>query len=282
MLKIALPNKGSLSEDSLKLLREAGYKLRRDNRELSVIDADNHIDFLFLRPRDIAVYVADGVLDLGITGRDLLLDSTAPAQELMALGFGGSRFCYAAPAASQLSSQEFAGLRIATSYPNIVIADQLQRNCQAEIIKLDGAVEISIELGVADLIADVVDSGATLKQMGLKIIGEPILFSEAILIGNHRTDPESPAIHRFMRRIEGIIVARSYVIVEYDVKDQLLAHCCQITPGIEAPTVSPLNKAGWCAVKAMVRRSELNTVIDQLEEAGANGIIVSDIRTCRI
>lgn len=282
MLKIALPNKGSLSEESLTLVREAGYRLRRDNNELSIIDAENNIDFLFLRPRDIAVYVADGVVDLGVTGRDLLLDSTASARELMALGFGRSHFCYAAPVASKLSDHKFAGLRIATSYPNIVVADQHQRNCQAEIVKLDGAVEIAVELGVADLIADVVDSGATLRQMGLKIIGEPILYSEAILIGNAGIDLEDPAIHRFMRRVEGIIVARTYVIVEYDVQDELLATCCEITPGIEAPTVSPLSKAGWCAVKAMVKRAELNTIIDKLEAAGANGIIVSDIRTCRI
>ena len=282
MLKIAIPNKGSLSEDALALIKEAGYKARRENRELSVIDSLNEVEFLFLRPRDIAVYVGGGIVDLGITGRDLLLDSCATASELMPLGFGASKFCYAVPAESTLLPANFNHLRIATSYPNIVLADMKKRGFDVEIVKLDGAVEISIQLGVADVIADVVDSGATLKQAGLKIVGEPLMKSEAVVIASTPDSAQKPAVHTFLRRLEGIIVARSYVVVEYDIKEELLAKACAITPGIEAPTVSPLNKKGWFAVKSMVKRAELNQIIDRLEDTGANGIIVTDIRTCRI
>jgi len=240
------------------------------------------VDFLFLRPRDIAVYVGGGIVDLGITGRDLLLDSCATASELMPLGFGSSRFCYAVPAESTLLPEHFNHLRIATSYPNIVLADMKKRGFDVEIVKLDGAVEISIQLGVADVIADVVESGATIKQAGLKIVGEPLLKSEAIVIADTPESARKPAIHTFLRRLEGIIVARSYVLVEYDIKEELLDKACAITPGIEAPTVSPLSKEGWFAVKAMAKRAEVNQIIDTLDEIGANGIIVTDIRTCRL
>ncbi|MFA6931729.1 MAG: ATP phosphoribosyltransferase [Lentisphaeria bacterium] len=282
MLKIAIPNKGSLSEDSLALIREAGYKVRPEYRELSVIDSSNNLEFLFLRPRDIAVYVGSGIVDLGITGRDLLLDSCASAIELLSLGFGASRFCYAVPAASSLEPSLFNHLRIATSYPNIVLADMKKRGFEVKVVKLDGAVEISIQLGVADVIADVVDSGATLKQAGLKIVGDPVLKSEAVVIARTPDSANVPAIHTFLRRMEGIIVARSYVVIEYDIREELLEAACAITPGIEAPTVSPLNKQDWFAVKAMVKRKELNQIVDRLEDTGANGIIVTDIRTCRI
>ncbi len=282
MLKIAIPNKGSLSEDALILLREAGYKARRENRELSVIDNGNEVEFLFLRPRDIAVYVGGGIVDLGITGRDLLLDSAASACELMQLGFGSSRFCYAVPKDSNLLPENFNHLRIATSYPNIVLADMKKRGFEVEIIRLDGAVEISIQLGVADVIADVVDSGATLKQAGLKIVGDPLLHSEAVVLAREPEAARKHDIRIFLRHLEGIIVARSYVVVEYDIKEELLDAACAITPGIEAPTVSPLSKEGWFAVKAMAKRAEVNKIIDQLEDTGANGIMVTDIRTCRI
>lgn len=282
MLKIAIPNKGSLSEDSLTLLREAGYKARREDRELSVIDNSNDVEFLFLRPRDIAVYVGGGIVDLGITGRDLLLDSGASACELMALGFGSSRFCYAVPNDSKLLPENFQHLRIATSYPNIVLSDMRKRGLEVEIVRLDGAVEISIQLGVADVIADVVDSGATLKQAGLRIVGEPLLRSEAVLVAREPEAAREHDIRIFLRHLEGIIVARSYVVVEYDIKEELLDAACAITPGIEAPTVSPLSKEGWFAVKAMAKRAEVNKIIDQLEDTGANGIMVTDIRTCRI
>ncbi len=283
MIRIALPNKGTLSEEALRLVHEAGYKARRAAKELSVIDAENDVDFLFLRPRDIAVYVGEGIVDLGITGRDLLADSQAKAQELLALGFGKSRFCYATPKEGPLKTiEQLDGKRIASSYPNIVKADFAARGRACTVVKLDGAVEISVALGVADAIADVVESGSTMAQAGLAPIGAPVMQSEAIVIGAADETAPRPQARTFLRRLQGILTAQAYVLIEYDVDQAHLLDASKLTPGIEAPTVSRLSKAGWYAVKAMIPRKQCNAIIDNLEDAGAKGIIVSDLRTCRL
>jgi len=282
MLKIAIPNKGSLSEDAVQLIREAGYNCRRYSRELIVMDSLNQVEFVFLRPRDIAVYVSKGILDMGVTGRDLALDSQSDVVELLPLGFGRSSFAYAVPAESDLTPDGFGGLRIATSYPQLVIEDLKQRGMDAEIIRLDGAVEISIRLGVADAIADVVQTGRTLVAAGLKVVGEPMLHSEAVLVARTRDIERQEAVNTFLERIRGIVVAREYVMVEYDIPKSMLEMACVITPGIESPTVSPLSKKDWVAVKSMSRQRDVNQIMDSLSKIGAKGIIVTDIRTCRI
>lgn len=282
MLRIAIPNKGALSERAMSLLQEAGYSCRRNDSALQIRDSEHAVDFFFLRPRDIAVYVGGGVLDLGITGRDLALDSQAQVEELMPLGFGASSFYYAARNDSALTPDTLGGVRIATSYPNIVLADLARRGLQAQVIRLDGAVEISVQLGVADVIADVVQTGRTLVQQGLQTIGDPIMRSEAVLIGRGADMTERREVQVLMDRIQGILVAGRYVVVEYDVPRDLLEQACAITPGFESPTIAPLNKEGWVAVKAMVVRKEMNRVIDGLKSVGAKGIIVTDIRTCRL
>ena len=282
MLKIAIPNKGALSEDAVRLLKEAGYRCIRYGRELTVYDHENEIDFIFLRPRDIALYVGNGILDLGITGRDLEMDSGAEVEELMPLEFGRSRFCFAVPKGSGLTVEKLGGLRIATSYPELLRQNLVQRNLDCRIIRLDGAVEISIRLGVADAIADVVESGATMREAGLEIIGEPMLHSEAVLIGRTREIAARPEVRRLIARLRGIIVAGSYAMIEYDIPRTALEQACRITPGIESPTVSPLSNSDWVAVKAMVSRRECNRIMDELYEIGARGIIVADIRSCRL
>lgn len=282
MLKIALPNKGSLSEDAVKLLREAGYNCRRYDRELIVFDKANQVEFVFLRPRDIAIYVSNGILDMGVTGRDLSMDSGAAVTELLSLGFGRSDFCYATPADADLEPGQFGGKRIATSYPRLVIEDLKRRGLDAEIIRLDGAVEISIRLGVADAIADVVQTGRTLQAAGLKVVGLPLLHSEAILVARNQRIERQAAVSTFLDRIRGIVVAREYVMVEYDIPESMLEMACVITPGIESPTVSPLSKDGWVAVKSMSKQRDVNQIMDSLTKIGAKGIIVTDIRTCRI
>lgn len=282
MLKIALPNKGSLSEDAVQLIREAGYNCRRYSRELIVFDNTNQVEFVFLRPRDIAIYVSEGILDLGVTGRDLALDSGAEVVELMSLGFGRSDFHYAVPADTDLAPDQFAGKRIATSYPRLVAEDLTRRGMEAEVVRLDGAVEISIRLGVADAIADVVQTGRTLKAAGLKVVGLPLLRSEAILAARTRDIEKQARVHTFLDRIRGIVVAREYVMVEYDIPETMLEVGCVITPGIESPTVSPLSKKGWVAVKSMSKKQDVNQIMDSLTKIGAKGIIVTDIRTCRI
>ncbi|MBN2640575.1 MAG: ATP phosphoribosyltransferase [Victivallales bacterium] len=282
MLKIAIPNKGALSEGAVELLKEAGYKCYRSGRELSITDQKNNVEFIYLRPRDIAIYVGNGILDLGITGRDLAFDSKADVVEMLPLAFGNSRFFYALPAEQDLTPDKFENMRIATSYPNIVESDMKKRGVNAEVIRLDGAVEISIRLGVADAIADVVESGRTLQEAGLKVVGEPIMNSEAVLIGRNKKIVQRDEVRYIIKRLEGILKAKTYAMVEYDIPKTSLEAACGITPGIESPTVAPLTHQDWVAVKSMIRQKEINEVMDKLEELGAKGIIVSDIRTCRI
>ncbi|MEO8329005.1 MAG: ATP phosphoribosyltransferase [Candidatus Nanopelagicales bacterium] len=281
MLRVAVPNKGSLSEPASRMLREAGYRQRSHARELVLQDPENDTEFFFLRPRDIATYVGSGQLDVGITGRDLLLDSGASAEEVMTLGFGGSTFRFAVKAGTAGSEKDFAGLRVATSYPGLVARHLKNLGVEAEVIRLDGAVETSVRLGVADVIADVVETGSTLRQAGLELVGEPILRSEAVLVQQTGAPPSSP-VDQLQRRLNGVIVASAYVIFDYDVRTALLDAACALTPGIESPTVSPLRDTEWVAVRALVPRVDTNLVMDQLYDMGARGILVTDIHACRL
>ncbi len=281
MLRIAVPNKGSLSEPAIRMLSEAGYRQRRSSKELVLVDEDNDAEFFFLRPRDIATYVGAGQLEVGITGRDLLLDGNGGAEEVLALGFGRSTFRYAAVPGTAERPEDFAGKRVATSYTGIVRRDLEQRGVEAEVIHLDGAVETAVRLGVADIIADVVETGATLREAGLEVLGEPIMRSEGVLIRDARIDT-SPRIEQLIRRLHGVIIARQYVMIDYDCRVEVLDEACAITPGIESPTVSPLHDKGWVAVRAMVEQRVTNQVMDELWELGARGILVTDIMACRL
>ena len=282
MLRVAVPNKGSLSEPAVEMLREAGYRQRAARHELVLVDDDNDTEFFFLRPRDIATYVGAGQLDVGITGRDLLLDGDSDAEELLPLGFARSTFRYATVPGSAATIDDFAGKRIATSYPGIVRRDLDQRGIDAQVIRLDGAVETAVRLGVADIVADVVETGATLRQAGLEVLGEPILQSEAVLIRDARNVEPLPQVEQLARRINGVIIARQYVMIDYDVRVETVEAACALTPGIESPTVSPLHDKGWVAVRAMVLRKDTNVVMDALWELGARGILVTDILACRL
>ena len=278
-LKIALPNKGSLSEAATSILKEAGYRQRTDSRDLVFFDPSADVEFYYLRPRDIAVYVGSGELEIGITGRDLLIDSGADAEEILGLDFGRSKFRFAARNALTLS--ELQGKRIATAYPGLVAHYLAENGCNAQVVKLDGAVESSIHLGVADVIADVVSTGGTLKQAGLVVFGEPLLESEAIVIKRKGVDVRTE-VSTLIRRLQGVVIARQYVLVDYDVEAKNLEAACAITPGLESPTISPLQKEGWVAVRAMVERKTIHDVMDQLYEVGARGILVTDIHASRL
>lgn len=281
MFKVAIPNKGALSEGAVNILSDAGYRCRRHSRELVVRDAEHEVEFIFLRPRDIAVYVGSGLIHAGVTGRDLAQDSMAPVSECLPLQFGRSRFCYAGPKEDGLTVDQLAGKRIATSYPDIVRKDLKARGIDAKVVRLDGAVEISIQLGVADVIADVVESGRTLVEAGLEIFGDPIMKSEAVIIEREGASREAP-LDLLLKRVEGILVARKYVLLEYVVSKTNLERACAITPGVKSPTLSPVSENDWTAVAAMVKTSGLNKIIDQLGDLGAKGIIAHDIRTCRL
>ena len=281
MLRIAVPNKGSLAEPAADMLREAGYKVRRDLKELVVSDPDNEVELFYLRPRDIAVYVGSGTVDAGITGRDLLLDSGSDAVEVMGLGFGRSTFRYAARAGSLAALAQIAGKRVATSYPGLVAAHLAGAGVSAQVVRLDGAVETAITLGVADVIADVVETGATLRSQGLAVFGDPILTSEAVLIRRAQV-PDDNGVGVLRRRLLGVVTARDYVLLDYDVPAALVEQACRITPGLESPTVSPLHDPAWVAVRAMVPRKGTNRVMDELYDLGARGILVTHIAACRL
>lgn len=281
MLKLAVPNKGSLSEPAVTLLAEAGYRTRRTGRELVIVDEQNQVELFFLRPRDIAVYVGQGTVHAGITGRDLLLDSRTEAVEHKALGFGRSRFRFAGPIGQFKELSDIAGKRIATSYDVLVDNYLKERGVQAQVVHLDGAVESSVQLGVADLIADVVETGSTLRAARLEVFADPIMDSEAVLITTERHQ-NSPELATLDRRLQGVLVARSYVLVDYNVPVEALDKAIDLTPGIESPTISSLHDTHWMAVRAMVKRQEVNQIMDRLYDLGARGILVSSILACRL
>jgi ATP phosphoribosyltransferase len=286
VLRIAVPNKGVLSEPAAEMLAESGYRQRRSTKDLAVYDPESDTEFFYLRPRDIAVYVASGTLDVGITGRDMLLE-TAPADgpaavEVMPLGFGRSSFRFAAPIESDVTDvDQLSGKRIATAYPVLLQRFLDEQGIKAGVVKLDGAVETACRLGVADAVCDVVETGTTLRAAGLQIIGAPVLTSEAVLVRREGSE-EIPAVAQLRRRLRGVLVARQYVLLDYDCPNELLEKATAITPGLEGPTVSPLQTPGWSAVRAMVAQSDTNRLMDELWELGARAILVTSIHACRI
>ncbi|GAB4004507.1 ATP phosphoribosyltransferase [Nocardioides ultimimeridianus] len=280
MLKVAVPNKGALSEAASTILREAGYAQRSESKQLTKLDPENGVEFFYLRPKDIAVYVGEGTLDVGITGRDLLLDSGAKADEAMQLGFGRSKFRFAAVPGTCSSEADLAGKRIATSYDGMLTRYLAEKGIEATVVRLDGAVESSIKLGVADAIADVVETGTSLRNAGLEIFGDAILESEAVMITRPDAAPEGLEV--FVRRLEGVLVARAYVMMDYDIPAANVEQAVALTPGIESPTVSPLHREGWVAVRSMVERDRAQRVMDDLYTVGARGIITTDLHACRL
>ena len=282
MLRVAVPNKGSLSEAATEILTEAGYKQRRTTKDLALTDSANEVEFYYLRPRDIAVYVGEGTLDVGISGRDLVLDSHAEADVIVELGFGSSTFRFAGPPGVADSVKDLTGKRIATSYAGVLQDHLAENGVEASVVRLDGAVETAVQLGVADVIADVVETGTTLRQAGLEVFGDPILKSEAVLI--KRSGVESPpnGLEQLVRRLQGVLVARNYVMMDYDIRAESVEEANALTPGLESPTVSPLHREGWVAVRAMVPRADAQRIMDQLWEVGARAILTTDIHACRI
>ncbi|MER8103957.1 MULTISPECIES: ATP phosphoribosyltransferase [unclassified Kitasatospora] len=282
MLRIAVPNKGSLSGPAAEMLHEAGYRQRKDPKELVLVDPNNEVEFFFLRPRDIAVYVGSGRLDIGITGRDLLLDSHSNAEEVLALGFAASTFRFARPEGVAVEDVKgLEGLRIATSYTGLVEQHLADHGVKATVTKLDGAVETAVQLGVADVIADVVETGTSLRNAGLEVFGEPILISDAVVI-RPKGAGEDTRVDQFLRRLQGVLVARRYVLMDYDIRAEKVGAAVALTPGLESPTVSPLHTEGWVAVRSMVLRKEAQQIMDDLWGIGARAILVTNIHACRL
>ncbi|MEU9675171.1 MULTISPECIES: ATP phosphoribosyltransferase [Streptomyces] len=282
MLRIAVPNKGAISGPAMAMLHEAGYRQRKESKELVLVDPANEVEFFYLRPRDIAIYVSSGKLDIGITGRDLLLDSGADAEEILQLGFARSTFRYATKPGTATGPGDFAGMTIATSYEGIVAKHLADEGVDASVVHLDGAVETAIELGVAQIIADVVETGTSMRNAGLEIIGEPIMKSEAVVIRRTGAPADDPKVQQFLRRLQGVLVARSYVMMDYDCRVEHLERAVALTPGLESPTISPLHHEGWVAVRSMVAAKEAQRIMDDLYELGARAILTTAIHACRL
>lgn len=288
MLRVAVPNKGALSEAAMEMLKEAGYLQRRDRKELVLVDEENGVEFFYLRPKDVAIYVGQGIIDLGITGRDLFSDAQVEtgAEEVVGLGFGRATFRLAAPQGRFSSEKELAGKRVATTYDGLLAGWFAQQGiADVEVVHLDGAVESAVRLGVADAIADVVETGNTLKAAGMETFGQPILDSEAILIsaaGERSSVGDRNGADRLIRRLQGVLTARQYVMMDYDVRRDLLEQASRITPGLESPTISPLADENWVAVRSMVPAKKTNQLMDELYELGARAILVTSIHACRV
>ncbi|BCL32023.1 ATP phosphoribosyltransferase [Streptomyces aurantiacus] len=285
MLRIAVPNKGSLSGPAGEMLHEAGYQQRREAKELRIVDPENEVEFFYLRPRDIAIYVSSGRLDIGITGRDLLIDSAADAEEILPLGFARSTFRFATKPGTATSIEDLAGMTVATSYEGIVAKYLADQGIDASVVHLDGAVETAIELGVAEVIADVVETGTSLRNAGLEVFGEPIMKSEAAVIrrsGAETSEDTERKVQQFLRRLQGVLVARTYVMMDYDCRVEQLEKAVALTPGLESPTVSPLHNEGWVAVRAMVPSKEAQRIMDDLYDIGARAILTTAIHACRL
>jgi len=279
MIKIALPNKGQLFEHTLQLLSGCGYRVSKSLRSLSAIDHENEVEFYFLRPGDIPIYVANGILDAGITGKDFVAEKGVNAVCVFDLNYGQSRLCAAAPTQLGLTTlEQLQGKRIATSFPNLTLRHFPRPDL---IVQLEGAVEISVKLGIADAVVDLVETGSTLLQAGLSIVGDPLFQSSAALFA-HPGREEQQGVITLRNRLEGKVLAQEYLMVEYDCATTLLAAACEITPGIESPTVMSLAKPGWSSVKSMVRRRESQRVMDELARLGCRGILLSALESVRI
>jgi ATP phosphoribosyltransferase len=282
MLRIAVPNKGSLSGPAADMLHEAGYRQRKESKELVLFDSANDVEFFYLRPRDIAIYVASGRLDVGITGRDLLLDSGAGAEEILQLGFARSTFRFAARPGTAGSVADLGGMTVATSYEGVVEKHLADNGVAATVVHLDGAVETAIQLGVAQVIADVVETGTSLRNAGLETFGEPIMASEAVVVRPTGAPADDPKVQKFLRRLQGVLVARRYVMMDYDIRAEQVERAVALTPGLESPTVSPLHHEGWVAVRAMVPADDAQRIMDELYDLGARAILTTGIHAARL
>jgi ATP phosphoribosyltransferase len=282
MLRIAVPNKGSLSGPAAAMLHEAGYRQRKESKELVLVDSANSVEFFYLRPRDIAIYVSSGRLDIGITGRDLLMDSGTGAEEILQLGFARSTFHYAARPGTATGVADLSGMTVATSYEGVVAKHLADHGVDASVVHLDGAVETAIQLGVAQVIADVVETGTSLRNAGLETFGEPIMQSEAIVIRRTGADTGDPKVLQFLRRLQGVLVARRYVMMDYDIRAEHVDQAVALTPGLESPTVSPLHHEGWVAVRAMVPTADAQRIMDELYDLGARAILTTGIHAARL
>jgi ATP phosphoribosyltransferase len=280
-LRIGVPSKGRLSEIAADLLKQAGLNFRRQERSLFARVGEMAVDITFLRTDDIPVLCAEGAIDMGITGSDLLAEAGADVTTRLALGIGKCRLALCVPDdASITTAAQLHGKRLATSFPNVTRRYLAQHKADAHLVNLGGSVEIMIALGVADAIVDLVETGSTLAANRLRVLAE-IGRYESVLIQN-KARREAELADRVVRRLEGVIIARSWSLLEYNLPREKLPQAEKITPGFNSPTVNPLEDPAWCAVRVMVRRGEVIDVMEKLEAIGAHAILETQINNCRL
>ncbi|HCK72347.1 MAG TPA: ATP phosphoribosyltransferase [Planctomycetaceae bacterium] len=280
-LRIGLPSKGRLAEVSEQLLKKAGLKFRRQNRSLFARVSDMPVDIIFLRTDDIPVLCAEGALDMGITGSDLVAEADVDLDERLQLGVGKCRLAICVPDDGDFNdAASLDGQRIATSFPTVTRKYLGQHGAEAHLVKLTGSVEIMISLGIADAIVDLVETGSTLAANRLRILDE-IGNYQTILVQN-KERRHADLADRIVRRLQGVVIAQGYSLLEYNIPREKLAQAEEITPGYNSPTINPLEDNDWCAVRVMVKSSQVSTVMDQLDELGASAILETQINNCRL
>jgi ATP phosphoribosyltransferase len=280
-IRIGLPSKGRLSDLAIELLKEAGIRFRRQNRSLFAKVRDLPIDIIFLRTDDIPVLCAEGAIDMGITGADLVAEANVDVDTRLSLNVGKCRLAICVPDDLEFNDpHQLDGKRIATSFTNVTKNFLAEHNATAHLVPLSGSVEIMITLGIADVIVDLVESGSTLAANRLKIAYE-IGQYETVLIQN-KQQRHSEMAQRVIRRLEGVVIARGYSLLEYNIPQDNLEAALKITPGFKSPTITPLDDQQWSAVRVMVKSSDITSVMDQLEEIQASAILETPINNCRL
>lgn len=280
-LRIGVPSKGRLSDLSIQLLQDAGLRFRRQDRSLFARVKEMPIDITFLRTDDIPILCAEGAIDLGITGGDLVEESGAELVNRMSLGVGNCRLAVCVPEEGDIQQPgDLDGKRIATSFPHVTQNYLANHGAKAHIVELTGSVEVMIALGVADAIVDLVETGSTLAANRLRILAE-IGSYETVIVQNPST-PHATLADRIIRRIEGVVIARAYSLLEYNIPTKKLAEAEKITPGYNSPTVNRLEDENWLSVRAMVRRGEVIEIMERLEALGATAILETSIANCRL
>ncbi len=280
-LRFGVPSKGRLSELSTALLQQAGLQFRRQDRMLFARVQGLPVDLTFLRADDIPTLCEEGAIDLGISGSDLVAESGAKVEQRMALGFGRCKLSICIPTQSTIKTpSELDGKRIATSFPGTTERYLAEHKAQSHIVHLNGSVEVMISLGIADAIVDLVETGSTLAANSLRILTD-IGSYETVLIQSPHCRHAAVA-DRIVRRLEGVVIARDYTLLEFNMPRAKLPEIDNITPGYNSPTISQLEDDAWCAVRVMVRRKDVIETMEKLEAIGASAILETSITNCRL
>ncbi len=280
-LRIGIPSKGRLSELASELLHQAGLQFRRQERTLFARVSQLPIDIIFLRTDDIPVLCEEGAIDLGLTGSDLLAESGAAVSVRMPLGVGRCRLSLCVPESSGIQAlSQLDGKRVATSFPNLTQKFLASHGAKPHLVRLSGSVEIMVGLGIADAIVDLVETGSTLAANQLRILTDIGEYETVLIQNSHNRDTRMA--DRVVRRLEGVVIARDYSLLDYNIQRTKLAEAEGITPGFNSPTINSTEDPNWCSVRVMVKRKEVIAVMERLEAIGASAILETSITNCRL